>query len=155
MILINLSAENERAAFARDAAQYFRDNPLTYTYAKGDPEAGKLLAVRWNGVTVMVLRIEEASTPVLYRSHDLIAGEIGEVHHERKQSFRSKDAPWFMIWNPEAGGNPTMKHETWESAIGEANRLAMKHPGRRFHICVPVATITEPVNVARKIGGGF
>lgn len=44
------------------------------------------------------------------------------------------EAPVFwMIWSPQ-GAMPEVKHFTYREAEEEAERLAKKHPGRRFYI---------------------
>lgn len=40
-------------------------------------------------------------------------------------------APFWMVWNP-AGYNPTFKHQSKESAIREAERLAREKPEQTF-----------------------
>ena len=40
---------------------------------------------------------------------------------------------FWMVWN-EQGRNPTVKHDSKESAITEAERLARLNPGCEFHV---------------------
>ncbi len=49
------------------------------------------------------------------------------------------ESPFWVVWN-ERGGNPTVKHPTAESARAEAERLARKSPGARFHVLVVCGT---------------
>lgn len=39
----------------------------------------------------------------------------------------------FLVWNY-SHGIPIYKHETYQSALDEAQRLAKKHPGAEFHV---------------------
>jgi hypothetical protein len=40
---------------------------------------------------------------------------------------------FWMVWNPN-GRSPTFKHETEESALSEARRLAGLNSGHRFYV---------------------
>lgn len=40
---------------------------------------------------------------------------------------------FWVVWSPERGC-PTRKHETQKEAITEAERLAEKHKGFKFHV---------------------
>lgn len=50
-----------------------------------------------------------------------------------------KHEMFYMVWR-ESGGLPTFKHRAQESAMKEAERLAVEHPGERFHVLSLVAT---------------
>lgn len=45
---------------------------------------------------------------------------------------------FFAIWSPQ-GGNPIVKQPTLEAAAMEAERLALKNPGKEFFVMVAVA----------------
>jgi hypothetical protein len=40
---------------------------------------------------------------------------------------------FWVVWN-ERGGSPTVKHNTFDSARKEAERLARVHAGQSFHV---------------------
>lgn len=40
---------------------------------------------------------------------------------------------FWLVWNPE-GNSPRFKHDSKMSAINEAERLAVYHPGKRFYV---------------------
>ncbi len=66
MKIVNLNAQFEEAAFAKEAHAYFRDHPEVNSYAKDDPEPGCFLALRWNRHTVLVLRLADDHEPACY-----------------------------------------------------------------------------------------
>lgn len=45
----------------------------------------------------------------------------------------SETQVFYMVYSPE-GGAPTMQHYSYSEAREEAERLARKHPGRRFYL---------------------
>lgn len=51
------------------------------------------------------------------------------------------DAFW-LVWNEE-GSAPRHKHETEEGARKEAERLARKQPGSRFHVLALVGSCVK------------
>lgn len=51
------------------------------------------------------------------------------------------DAFW-LVWN-EAGHAPTFKHETEHGARKEAERLARKQPGSRFHVLALIGSCVK------------
>lgn len=55
---------------------------------------------------------------------------------------------FWMVWNPE-GGPPTYKHPTEQSAITEAERLAMNNPRATF--VVLEATKARRVDMMQRI----
>lgn len=50
---------------------------------------------------------------------------------------------FFLVWNPEARA-PSQRHATFQSALGEAQRLAEKEPNRSFYVM-------QAVNVSRGV----
>ena len=79
--MVNVSREQEAAIFAKLAAAYFKNDPHAYTFDGGDdePSAGKLMAIRWNDFTVLVLQVAEEFPVSLYSTHELGVGEL--PHH--------------------------------------------------------------------------
>jgi hypothetical protein len=62
---------------------------------------------------------------------------------------------FWLVWCPERG-EPARRHATYFDAKAEALRLALKHGGKTFHVCVAVGMATageahyvECVEVAR------
>lgn len=53
-------------------------------------------------------------------------------------------ASFFMVWSAD-GGAPTVRHQTYELARAEAQRLALKHRERKFHILRSVETVEQVV----------
>ena len=45
----------------------------------------------------------------------------------------SDTKPFWLVWQPESG-SPSIRHETKQAAITEAERLARAHAGRRFYV---------------------
>lgn len=45
--------------------------------------------------------------------------------------MNEQNQPFFLIWNPD-GKSPTVKHQTFQSARREAERLARNNRGHRF-----------------------
>ncbi len=43
------------------------------------------------------------------------------------------DERFWMVWCPE-GRAPTVKHDSYERAVSEAERLARANPGREFFV---------------------
>ncbi len=39
---------------------------------------------------------------------------------------------FWIIWSPTGHHTPKHRHETWTSAVSEAERLARMHPGSEF-----------------------
>lgn len=76
MRIISIHQNKEEEGFAQKAIEAMRDNPKLYTYAEGDPSAGRLLAIRWNPFTVLVVKLDEAHEPALYPTHDFIGDDL-------------------------------------------------------------------------------
>lgn len=49
---------------------------------------------------------------------------------------------FYLVWNPQAG-TPTYRHETEDSAISEAKRLAAKNPGQEFFVMASIGRATK------------
>jgi hypothetical protein len=49
--------------------------------------------------------------------------------------------PFWMVWS-EHGRAPTYKHVTVQSARAEAERLARKNPGSKFHVLAALGHCT-------------
>jgi hypothetical protein len=77
MKLVKLREGRAMARFAERAAEHFHAHPAHYTFADGDPEAGELLAIRWNCATVMIIKPED--DPVLYDSEELIGESLPPI----------------------------------------------------------------------------
>ncbi len=75
MKFVNLSTENEAAAFARSAALKLRDDRKLICV--GEIEGGNYLALRWNTGHVLVVQIGEEFVPSVYSSRELIGGDVG------------------------------------------------------------------------------
>ena len=63
--------------------------------------------------------------------------------------------PFWMVWEhsikhwkayERLSDLPTVKHDTEEEAITEAKRLAVKHPGKEFHVLKSVSTSSASVS---------
>ena len=76
MRIVCIKSEQDQAEFAKAAAAFFCENPKCFTYAKGDPSPGSLLAVRWNGYTVIVLKLDADHIPSLYPVQYLIGRDL-------------------------------------------------------------------------------
>ena len=76
MHVVNILDRQAEAAFAKEAVEYFAGEPKAYTYADGDPEPGKLLAIRWNLYTVLVVRLDETHDPACYPTNDFIGKDL-------------------------------------------------------------------------------
>ena len=50
---------------------------------------------------------------------------------------------FFIVWNPQ-GMNPTVRHETWDRAATEAQRLALANPGQEFFVMQAHRRVTTP-----------
>ena len=70
MRIVNIEEEKKQADFALRAAKAMKDNPRLYTFADSDPTPGKLLAIRWNPYTVLVIKLDESHVPSLYPTQD-------------------------------------------------------------------------------------
>lgn len=79
MTIIDIEKDQEAADFALKAAEHFRDNDNCFTYAKNDPQAGKLLALRWTPYTVAVVRLAEDELIRLYGSQQLIKQDFPKL----------------------------------------------------------------------------
>lgn len=82
MRIVYTSHEQEQARFAEEAANYFRENPHSFTYADGDPEAGELFAIRWNSFTVLVVRLAEDFEPLCYPTVQFFSGDLPPLKGE-------------------------------------------------------------------------
>lgn len=51
---------------------------------------------------------------------------------------------FWMVWSPQ-GRPPTYQHDTWESAVNEARRLARMVPGSEFYVLHSVRGFTVPI----------
>ena len=53
---------------------------------------------------------------------------------------RTKSAPntrFWLVWSPDAGSNPRVRHATRREALDETIRLAKQNPGMEFYVaCV-------------------
>ena len=49
---------------------------------------------------------------------------------------------FFLVWN-ESMSMPKVKHDTWEKARSEADRIAIKHPGDKIHILMSVGSCVK------------
>ncbi len=60
-----------------------------------------------------------------------------------------KDNFW-LVWNPQRG-SPSFRHTNGDSALAEAKRLAIQHPGEGFFTLVAVHAVQamEPVTVTK------
>lgn len=76
MRIVDITAQEKEARFAKKATKDFDKNQTHFTFADGDPEAGKLLAIRWNPYTVLVIKLDPEHEPACYSiyptlDHDL------------------------------------------------------------------------------------
>ena len=55
-------------------------------------------------------------------------------------------APFWLVWS-ESGNAPTQKHIIGREAQKEAERLAMKHRGRQFHVLRSESVTQEVITV--------
>ena len=73
---VNVDTQMEQAKFAAAATEYFKEYPQCSTYAVGDPTPGELLAIRWNCMSVIVVKLDP-ETPVLhYEVHQFIQSDL-------------------------------------------------------------------------------
>ena len=63
-----------------------------------------------------------------------------------------KSEPHFFVVWAEGGGSPTVKHDTFERARGEAQRLARQHPGQRFLVLLPTLAVVKNDIIETKFG---
>lgn len=76
MKTIYISTEKENATFAEQAANHFKSHPTAYTYAEADPTPGKLLAIRWNPYTVLIVKLHEDFEPLAYPTSQFFTGDL-------------------------------------------------------------------------------
>ena len=81
MKTVSPQRQQERAAFAKEAALAFDKDPEMYTYSKGPGiQQGELLAILWNPYTVLICRVagdfESDSEVELYPSSELIGKDF-------------------------------------------------------------------------------
>jgi len=81
MIEVNVRVQQNCADFAKQAAEYFRDNPSSYTFADGNPIPGELLAIRWNTLAVLVIRLAEEQ-PLCYPVWQFIKQDLPKLKGE-------------------------------------------------------------------------
>ena len=63
----------------------------------------------------------------------------------REKGASVTETGFYVVWNP-SGGSPTVKHQTKQSAIDEAVRLARAHRGQKFVVLEAVcARIVDDV----------
>jgi hypothetical protein len=77
---MDITQDKEIADFATKAAVAFSKNPAIYTWAISDPQAGHLLAIRWNSSHVMVVKLDPDMSPRLYSTWEMIACELPPIH---------------------------------------------------------------------------
>jgi len=68
--------------------------------------------------------------------------------------FEQEPAPFWMVYRP-AGGEPTMQHEDFDTAMAEAVRIARKHADRVYVLKAVgyMATACPPVMWRRMYDG--
>lgn len=76
MKIINIANEKKNAEFAEKAANHFRNNAQSYTYADDDPTAGELMAIRWNPFTVLIIRLSDDFEPRAYTTAQFFIGDL-------------------------------------------------------------------------------
>lgn len=76
MTIIDIERQRDEAEFARRAVEDFRDNPRHYTFAECDPEPGKLLAIRWNSFSILVIRLSDEHPVLNYGTHQFIQADL-------------------------------------------------------------------------------
>lgn len=81
MIQVNVRTQEALADFAKRAAEYFRDNPSSYTFADGDPTPGDPLAIRWNTLAVLVVKLGEEQ-PLCYPVWQFIKQDLPKLKGE-------------------------------------------------------------------------
>lgn len=79
MKLINIDSQNEKNRFAEAATNYFNENSTATTYAKHDPEPGKFLALRWNSMAVLILKIDPEDEVSVYPVHQFIQSDLPKL----------------------------------------------------------------------------
>ncbi|WP_151721023.1 hypothetical protein [Acinetobacter ursingii] len=57
---------------------------------------------------------------------------------------------FYLVWN-EQGSSPTFKHQSYESAEIEAERLAKQNKGEKFHILESFCTLEVPDPVVKTV----
>lgn len=76
MKIIYISQEQENAKFAELAANEFKKNAKLYTFAESDPKPGKLMAIRWNPFTVLIIKLDEEYEPLAYPTSQFFQGDL-------------------------------------------------------------------------------
>lgn len=56
---------------------------------------------------------------------------------------------FFIVWSPEGPKNPRYRHDCFEAASSEAERLALAHPGHEFYVMAASRLIrtSKPVEI--------
>jgi len=68
--------EKEFAVFAETASKFFKEQNHCYTYAEEDPTQGQLLAIRWNPMAVLILRVDREFEPLIYTVRRFIGDDL-------------------------------------------------------------------------------
>ena len=79
MKLIDIDSQNEKNRFAEAATKYFNRNSTATTYAQCDPEPGKFLALRWNAMTVLILKIDPEDEVSIYPVYQFIQSDLPKL----------------------------------------------------------------------------
>lgn len=79
MRIVNFTQDKEARDFAAKACICFKENPSYYVYTHGDPEAGKLMAVRWNSFTVLVVKLDDNFVPELHSASHYIKEDFANL----------------------------------------------------------------------------
>jgi hypothetical protein len=79
MKLIDIDSQNEKNRFAEAATNYFNENSTATTYAKNDPEPGKFLALRWNAMAVLILKIHPEDEVSIYPVYQFIQSDLPKL----------------------------------------------------------------------------
>lgn len=76
MRIVSITDTKEEMEFAHCAAEHMAENPRLYTFANGDPQPGKLFAIRWNPFTVLVVKLDEMHEPACYPVGSFIGKDL-------------------------------------------------------------------------------
>jgi hypothetical protein len=79
MKLIDINSQNEKNSFAEAATKYFNENSTATIYAKNDPEPGKFLALRWNAMAVLILKIDPEDEVSIYPVYQFIQSDLPKL----------------------------------------------------------------------------
>jgi hypothetical protein len=70
-----------------------------------------------------------------------------------RRSDAAEEADFWIVWSPEGDRPPRHRHDSYESARREAERLARENPGRRFYAMMAMSVSSVPTSITRTFTG--